>query len=294
VIYSDLSQVIVNAHQPIKNKYMERPPLPDFVSPPITEVALSIQFEQLTNFRVIHLGELWDRFVRTDFPTTEEQQVVQRTVEYFGIPTPAVMPQIQLLNVLPMPRHLFLNEKGSIVLQVQQDRFTVNWRKRSSNDEYPRFEAISKMFEDYAGRFVEFLKEKNLGSLQINQAEVTYVNRIESTETPGHIEKIVSVFSGDYSDSFLHDPEEVQLSLRFPIRHEGHLVGRLYIDSRPGTSGDPNSPLNMVLFARGKPIGSDIKAALQFFAIARTYIVSAFASVTSKQMHLTWGRTDNA
>jgi uncharacterized protein (TIGR04255 family) len=273
---------------------MARPSLPDFVSPPITEVALSIQFEELANFRVIHLGELWDRFVRTDFPTPEEQQAVPRAIEYFGIPTPAGVPQIQLLNVPPMPRYLFLNEKGTVVLQVQQDRFTVNWRKRSPDDEYPRFEAIAKMFEDYAGRFAEFLKERNLGSIQITQAEVTYVNRIESTETPGHIEKIISVFSGNYSDTFLHDPEEVHLSLKFQMRHDGHLLGRLYIDSRPGISGDPNSPLNMVLFARGKPIGNDIKAALQFFAIARTYIVSAFASVTSKQMHLTWGRTDNA
>jgi uncharacterized protein (TIGR04255 family) len=273
---------------------MERPPLPDFVRPPITEVALSIQFEALTNFRVIHLGDLWDWFNRADFPITEEQPVVPRAVESFGIPAPAMAPQIQLLNVPPMPRYLFLNQMGSFVLQVQQDRFTVNWRKRSPNDEYPRFEAISRMFEDYAERFATFLKEKNLGSIQIHQAEVTYVNRIESVEAPGHIEKIVSVFSGDYSDTFLHDPEEVQLSLRFPMRQDGHLVGRLYIDSRPGISGDPHSPINMVLFARGKPVGSDIKAALQFFAVARAYIVSGFASVTSKQMHLTWGRTDNA
>lgn len=273
---------------------MERPPLPNFDRPPIAEVALSIQFKELTNFRVIHLGQLWDRFGRTEFPTTEEQQPVPRSMEYFGIPTPAVMPQLQLLNVPPMPRYLFLSENGSIVIQVQQDRFTVNWRKRSTEDEYPRFEAISKIFESYALKFAQFLKEKDLGLIQIDQAEVTYVNRIESTETPGHIEKIVSVFSGDYSDTFLHDPEEVQLSLRFAMRHEGHVVGRLYIDSRPVVSGDPNSPLNMVLFARGKPAGNDIKAALQFFAIGRAYIVSAFASVTSKQMHRTWGRIDNA
>src|SRR5207249_11649094 len=133
-------------------------------------------------------GELWDRFVRTDFPTPEEQQAVPRAIEYFGIPTPAGVPQIQLLNVPRMPRYLFLNEKGTVVLQVQQDRFTVNWRKRSPDDEYPRFEAIAKIFEDYAGKFAGFLKERNLGSIQITQAEVTYVNRIESTETPGHIE----------------------------------------------------------------------------------------------------------
>lgn len=272
---------------------MERPPLPDFVRPPLTEVALSIQFEELSNFRVIHLGQLWEKFDRTVFPKFEEQPPVPRAVENFGLPIPLSMPQIQLLNVPPMPRYLFLGGRGNIVLQVQQDRFTVNWRKSSLTDEYPRFEAILEKFEQYSGVFEDFLQENALGALRINQAEATYVNRIEAVGEPGRIDKIISVFSGHYSDDFLHDPEEVQLSLRFPIYDEGNLLGRLYIDSRPGLPGDPHSPLNMVLLARGKPVGGDIKAALQFLKVARRYIVSAFASVTSKQMHLTWERTDN-
>ena len=273
---------------------MKRPSLPDFVRPPITEVALSIQFGELTNFRVIHLGHLWDRFVRRDFPVTEEQPPVPCTVENFGISVPASMPQFKFLNIPPMPRYLFLDETGNMVVQVQQDRFTVNWRKQLPTDNYPRFESILEKFENYLGKFSSFLEEEKLGKIEVTQAEVTYVNRIETTETLGQIEKVVSVFSGSYSDDFLQEPEEVQLSLRFPIHHDGHVLGRLYIDLRPGTSGDPHSPLNMVLFARGKPLGDDIKASLQFFNIARSYIVSAFASVTSNRMHLTWERIDNA
>lgn len=180
-----------------------------------------------------------------------------------------------------------------MVIQVQQDRFTVNWRKRLPDDKYPRFEAITKIFERYFSKFADFLRVEELGSMLVTQAEVTYVNRIEAPGVPGQIEKIISVFSGDYSDDFLHDPEEVNISLRFPIRHEGNLLGRLYIDSRAGIPGDASSPLNMVLVARGKPRGDDIKATLEFFEVARKHIVSAFASVTSKQMHLTWERTDN-
>jgi hypothetical protein len=51
--------------------------------------------------------------------------------------------------------------------------------------------------------------------------------------------------------------------------------------------------LNMVLLARGKPDGNDIKAARRFFEIAHEHIVSGFTSITSKQMHQIWGRIDN-
>jgi len=275
---------------------MERPALPDFGRPPITEVALSMQFEELTDFRVIHLGPLWERLGgKAAFPGTEEHPPVPQTLESFGIPTPLAAPQLRILNTPPMPRYFFVSEGGNFVVQVQQNRFTVNWRKRLPEDEYPRFEPILAKFELYAGQFAAFLKDEALGSFRITQAEVTYVNRIEANVPAGQIEGILSVFSGNYSDDFLHEPEEVRLSLRYAMTgSDGHILGRLYIDSGPGISGDAKSPLNMQLLARGKPASDGIKGALDFFTIARSHIVSAFASVTSKQMHLTWERTDNA
>lgn len=272
---------------------MERPPLPDFIHPPITEVALSMQFEDLSNFRAIHLGALWERFSRQDFPIAEEQPPVPASLEPLGIPQVAV-PQFQVLNIPPMPRYLFLSGTESYIVQVQQDRLTVNWRRRSPQDFYPRFPAVLAKFEDLAGRFEAFLRSEELGSLRVAQAEVTYVNRIETAELPGDVERIISVLSNRYSDGFLHDPEEVNLTLRFPLYEDSQLRGRLHILARTGAAVDARNPMNLVLLARGKPQGDDIKAAVNFFTLGRKHIVSAFASVTSKEMHLKWERTDNA
>jgi uncharacterized protein (TIGR04255 family) len=255
-----------------------------------------MQFEELSDFRAIHLGLLWERLGgKAVFPGTEEHPPVPQTLEHFGIPISFAAPQFQILNIPPMPRQMFVSEDGTFVVQVQQNRFTVNWRRRLPEDEYPRFETILAKFELYASQFAAFLEDEALGSLRIKQAEVTYVNRIEASVPLGKIEEVISVFSGNYSDDFLPAPEEVHLALRYPMTEkDGPTLGRLYIDSGPGVSGDPKMPLNIVLLARGKPARDDIKGALDFFTIARSYIVSAFASVTSKQMHLTWNRTDNA
>jgi uncharacterized protein (TIGR04255 family) len=272
---------------------MERPPLPDFVHPPLVEVALSMQFEELSNFRAIHLGALWDKFSKEQFPLTEEQPPVPPTLEPLGIPQISLSPQFQVLNLPPLPRYLFLSSVNSFIIQVQQDRFTVNWRRRSQQELYPRYEAVAAKFAEFAGNFNEFLVAEKLGKLHVTQAEVTYVNKIETAELPGDVDRIVSVLSSRYSDGFLHDPEEVNLMLRFPLHEEGILRGRLHIVARTGAAVDARNPMNLMLLARGKPQGDDIKAALEFFAIGRKHIVSAFASVTSKEMHLKWERTDH-
>jgi uncharacterized protein (TIGR04255 family) len=267
--------------------------LPSFKQPPITEVALSIQFEALPGLRAIHLGAIWDIFGRTEFPRTEEQPPLPPQSERVGASHGFFPPQISILNVPPLPRYFFISSNGSEVIQIQQDRFGYNWRKREEEDEYPRFGAIEAKFQEYAGRFVSFIQEHGLGDARITQAEVTYVNLIRTEGVPGKVEKVVSVFSGDYTDHFLHDPEEVHLALKYPITRNGQFCGRLYVDVRPTASLEDGAALNMVLSARGKPDGNDIKAAQGFFEVAHEQIVSGFASITSKQMHLIWGRIDN-
>jgi uncharacterized protein (TIGR04255 family) len=288
---SDLG--LVSPDKVIAQAIMSRPKLPDFELPPVIEVALSMQFDALLDLRAIHLGDLWDIFGRSDFPSTEEQPPLPPQFEKAGSSRGLLPPQIQILNVPPLPRYFFISGSGSEIIQIQQDRFVYNWRKREGSDVYPRFEAVEAKFEEYATRLLGYISRKNLGNVRVTQAELTYVNQIQTSGVPGELENVVSVFSGNYTDNFLHDPEEVQLSLRFPMLRNGEFCGRLYVDVRPAASLETAAVLNMVLLARGKPDGNDIKAVRGFFSIAREYIVSGFASITSRQMHLAWGRTDN-
>src|SRR5258708_12433324 len=76
--------------------------LPDFERPPVTEVALSIQFARLPKVTNIHGGLLWSEF-RADYPNYEEHPPLAPAFEIFG-PNPAAGHQLEFFAGAPLIR----------------------------------------------------------------------------------------------------------------------------------------------------------------------------------------------
>jgi len=74
------------------------------------------------------------------------------------------------------------NEVGQTLLQIQNNRFTLNWRRGSASQQYPRYVANRDMFRRLFGEFCRFIEETDIGPLTITQAEVSYINLITLTE----------------------------------------------------------------------------------------------------------------
>ena len=104
--------------------------LPDFNSPPVTEVVLGVQFNSLEHFLSPHLGMIWDAF-KDDFPVVEEHPYIPPMFETFSTSAPFVVPNVnfQLVARPEMSRVNFINRDRRQVLQVQRDRFIHNWQK---------------------------------------------------------------------------------------------------------------------------------------------------------------------
>src|SRR5262249_17490048 len=119
--------------------------LPDFTVPPVTEVALGVQFAPLAAFKTVHAGLLWNRF-RQEFPIVEEQAPLNVSFETFGSPSAAPELRLELLRRPPIPRFWFMNENRVELIQFQVDRFVRNWRKVGDDITYPRYEAIRARF----------------------------------------------------------------------------------------------------------------------------------------------------
>jgi uncharacterized protein (TIGR04255 family) len=269
--------------------------LPDFRNPPLAETVLSLQFEPLAGLTTAHVGLLWDRF-RKQFPMIEEHPPLPPVFEKFELPSP---PQIEVSfeEKPPVPRVWFLNEAGSELIQVQSDRFIHNWRKMEGLDPYPRYEPIRDRFRDEVGVLEKFLREEKLGALVVNQCEVTYVNHIEPAGVwgrHGEVEKAFVMCSRLGTASFLHEPEDVALRMRFVIPGpKGNSIGRLHAVVQPAWKKSDNSPiLTLNLTARGSPIGEDIKGAFAFFELGRSWIVKGFADLTTPAMQRMWERID--
>jgi uncharacterized protein (TIGR04255 family) len=269
--------------------------LPDFTNPPVIEVALAVQFDRLTALRTPHLGLLWTEF-HDEFPKTEEYAPRDLTVETFGPPGPKKL-EVKFETAPPVPRCWFLNEKGTELIQVQQDAFVHNWRKVGDGDRYPRYEYVRDKFRLELGKFRQFVEREHLGKLVPNQCEVTYVNHIplnEGYKKYGQVGEVLTVWVSQYSDNFLSEPEEVRFNVSYVIPDKtGNPLGRLHIGAEPAYRITDEKPIFLLkLTARGRPDGEGEEGLFRFLDKGREWIVRGFTSITTPRMHEIWGRRD--
>ncbi len=271
--------------------------LPDFDNPPLTEVALSVQFEPLEQLRTPQIGLLWAEF-RSRFPVTEEHAPLDPVVERFGVPrTAGPEVRLQMLESPPLPRVWFVNPTGTELVQVQKDRFIHNWRKSDKDDKYPRYEPIRDTFRSELETFRAILTREQFGDLSINQCEVTYVNHIvagDGWKAHGELGNVLTVFSAAYSDSNLAEPEDVRLGMRYVLRNEqNEPLGRLHVSVQSVFRRSDSQPMiALALTARVRPASDQLDDSIRCLDFGRDAIVRAFASITTPEMHKIWGRKD--
>ena len=273
-----------------------RPDLPDFATPPVNEVVLSAQFDPLADLQAGHLGLLWSRF-RSMFPNVEQQPALptQPPEDFSGVPRPIEL-QVQMLAQPPLPRLMFVSDRGTELLQVQNDRFIANWRRLVEDDVYPRYEYVRGYFDEGFREFLRFLDEEGFGPIRLRQCEVIYLNQLpagEGWQRPGEISEVLSFWGDSMSDDALPAPEAASAALQFLVPNAAQPRARLFVDVRPSIRVvDRHALLAMNLTARIPVDGGAIEEALDAVDFGRSWIVRAFASLTTAHMHEVWGRRD--
>jgi uncharacterized protein (TIGR04255 family) len=269
--------------------------LPEYNRPPVSEVVLSLQFEPIEGLKTPLFGLLWQRF-REYLPEIEEHPPLPHTVEQFGAP---VLPRINVVveERPPVPRVWFLTSEKTQLVQVQQDRFTHNWRKVTGQEPYPRYVSIRQKFKEEVTNLIEFLREENVGTMRINQCEVTYVNQIEPGglwERFGDVSTVLLNWKGLPPGSFLPEAENVGVNTRYVIPDDsGRPLGRLHVVFQPAWKKADYSPIfTMSLTARGRPLSEDLEGAFAFLDLGHVWIVKGFADLCTQTMQdKAWERT---
>lgn len=276
--------------------------LPRFDRPPVVEVALSVQFESLSKLHAAAMGLFWGKF-RDRFPNVEQHPPVQHQVERKGArrQLESKLEFVFKAGAEPTPRLWMVNDASSELLQLQSDRFVRNWRRYHDQTlPYPHYaEHIRPSFKRDFGVFEEFVQTQSLGSLTVDQCEVTYINHITPAgvwKTHGDLHRVFRGWSSKYYEGLPADG--VNIKAYHEIQDEsGEFAGHLYlqIDSAftaPKSSEEQATPVFvMQLVARGRPLGKGTKGAFRFLDLGRSTIVNAFANMTTERMHVAWGRT---
>jgi uncharacterized protein (TIGR04255 family) len=267
--------------------------LPKFKAPPIAEVALAVQLEP-GSISGLDAAQFRAR-VRDRFPKVEEHPPGSPMREDFG--PRAGTPGFTFEVVAPpaMPRYWFLTEEGDQLIQLQHDFFAYNWRRWPTGEgEYPSYDSLIADFRNLLSELVEMIGEEHAKELSFNWCEVTYINHIEAvagTEDLAAPEEVFAFFR-DAGSAFLPTFEGAQGGVRYLIPGEGEKPrGRLTVSLGSGTRNTDDAPIWLMnLTARVLSDPPTEEGALMALDEGHKWVVTAFADLTTPQMHKLWKR----
>jgi uncharacterized protein (TIGR04255 family) len=266
--------------------------LPKFDAPPVVETALSIQFSRLPGFSGAMAGWFWKEYLSKEPDGAKWNKVleaprIEDEFEKFGDAEQFVRFGLRV-GEIESQRTQVVREGDERMIQLQDSRFILNWRKRTSA--YPSFEVVLQQFRSIYPAFQRFVIDVDKGPLEENQWEVTYVNHIpqgELWQTPRDWVAIIPATVFPSAPEGLSG-ETLSANWRFGINGER---GRLYVSVRHAKVNTSNEVvLQLTLTARGQ-IDVDKKwAAEQGFVIGHAAIVQTFTEMTSAEAHAHWKR----
>ncbi len=257
---------------------------------------MGVQFTTPLLDDVTVLTEFWP-LVRDNFPRLEKQPAIPPAVEDFGAAQTAPSFQIQFGTEGPSPRYWLLSESGRELIQLQQDRFLINWRQLEPTDEYPRYRYLRDRFLREYGFLRTALGEARWQTVGVDLCEITYINHIPAELEGSKIQlsdvlTAVQPFS-TVEDSVLPELEDSNLQARFLLRGWDGLgapMGRMYLGAGHAVRGATQEQIYALnLLVRGRPAGRSIDDAVDFFDEARMLIVRGFREITTQRMHELWG-----
>lgn len=276
---------------------LQRPvDLPQWESPPVDEVAISVQFNDIAGLKVVHYGQLANRFEKLGLTKHEDKGAIRAQFEVFGKRVVPAQFQFQAVDV-PLPRVWYMSEDKHSLVQVQPDRFVYNWRKVEGAGKYPRLNEVLPEFWDRCQVFQAFLADQGLPPLSLNQCELSYFNIIDVQDGETYHQAFARVFrfwnglsAGALSGGGSLEQEGGNLNLTYIVRaKDGTPLGRLH-SSVQAAERNNKRIIRFSLVFRGpwtRPVGQEL---VEYFAFGREAIVRLFDSMITERMHAQWGR----
>lgn len=263
--------------------------LPKFDSPPVVETVLSAQFNRLPKFSAALVGWFWKAYLGEEWKDATDVPRIEDQFEKF---TEDALWPVQTFSFASVqvyePRVQITSADGSRMIQVQDSRFILNWRKQGDAP-YPSYAEIVTEFRTHFESFRIFVDETMHTSPDLNQWEITYVNQIPR----GQVWTSVSDWSRilpQFNPPSLPIPAMMESrggDWRFVL---GENLGRLYVSVRHGKTKGADEFIGVTLTARG-PVDTngelDLKDGLDFGHVA---ITKAFVGITSEEAQRTWKR----
>ena len=251
--------------------------LPDYDNPPVNELAVGVYFEPLNGWQTRHVGHFWGE-VRKDFPNTEDQPPIIEVERG---------PRFEILQLPPLRRTFLVSQDQNFVIQLQESRFLLNWRKKQPTDVYPRFSAHFKKFIGHWGHFSDFVAREKVGNLKPARYELTYVNHIEQGDNSVSetVERYARIFNwSSLNAKFLPPPTGINVVWTFTMPEQ---LGFAQANLSQGVRADGRAVLVLVMSCTGS---ASPKISLNdWFAASHRWLAHGFKELTTDAARKEWG-----
>ncbi len=253
----------------------------DFERPPVAETALGVVFAPIGKWSTLHFGLVWEKFRRL-YPRTEIKPATPSGVQ-IGV-------SFSMGDTVDFPiRALFIDPTGNELLQVQRNAFIRNWRQTELTTEYQHYENVRPRFERDWIIFSRFLDDEGLGSVEVVQCEVTYINHLVRGKEWENFEDVSKVFRAWSGGSFGSFKASQMVSFTVAYDLPGNL-GRLQVLVHPGIrKTDSKEIIQFALTATVKSDGSGLAEILKALDSGHVAVVTGFRDFTTPDMHSHWG-----
>jgi len=263
--------------------------LPDYDNPPVVETVLGVQFKPLAGFTNAHLGAFWQRIGSETWPKLWDLPLVPRQEELFT-PEAEWRNAFRLqISQVPSARLRIGNVDGNHLIQIQNGRFHLNWLGEGG-DKYPGFKHVREEFGKYLRQFIDFLLDSQLGSIEFDQWETTYLNTIPQNvwKTPADW-GFFRPLNGMPTIEGLIEAESFSGEWHFVIPDKR---GRLHIhwQHAKNTETEETSHIQLNLTARGPiPEGPDsFSSVMASVELGHHTIVNSFCSLMTDTANSEW------
>lgn len=243
-----------------------------FDKPPLVEVALGRVFLQRQDLLVPHFGSFWEQ-VRGAFPKVAHAAPIAQATDAVVVADEGYW----------LPRIWLSTLDDVFLIQLQQDRFHVNWRKTSANPEYVRFPAVLEKHHELWAKFDAFVTQVTGAPLQPVMNEMVYTNHIgeEGADLFGLSQGALRdcVWSG--GTRFLPQPKAIAHSYSFDIPNGiGELTAAITSGKR---TADGAAVLKVDMQVRGR-VSDEANQDFDTWAVAaRNFLVASFKDMTTKK-----------
>jgi uncharacterized protein (TIGR04255 family) len=267
----------------------------EFERPPVVEVVLGVQFDRAA----VDL-EVLSEFataIKAEFPNREQVEPLARSVESFARPPEGARFEFRFGGP-PLPRTWFVGTDRRLLVQLQADRLTLNWRRVELGDTYPRYASLRPTFDALRTQLDEIIARLGREAPLVDQVEVTYINELASADEPSSdrhppLASMLTTVVDLEPDGFLPPPEDVGYLARFRIHSPDGAqqpAGRLLVSTDAAYRTADQRPIYLLkLTANLVGALNTQDSVIDMLNLGRTWVVKGFLQLTTPEIQGQWG-----